>query len=121
LIRDALTAVSAQAEPKSSAATIARKVARALRDLETYVSAQSDRIIDYATTRRRVASIWTAPTEGLVQWLWHRRIAVRQWMRWSPCGAQLMLKVRTSVMNGTFASDHALAKRWARRPLRHAA
>jgi hypothetical protein len=48
-------------------------------------------------------------------------MAAQQQMRWPPCGAHLILKVRTSVMNGTFASDHALAERWARRPFRHAA
>ena len=77
MIPDALTTVSAKAELKSLAAAIARKVARALRDLETYVSGQSDLIIDYATTRRRAESIWMAPTEGLVQWLRHRRMAAR--------------------------------------------
>jgi len=43
-----------------------------------------------------------------------------QQMRWSPRGAHLMLKVRTSVMNGTLNKDYA-AERWARRPFRIAA
>jgi len=42
-------------------------------------------------------------------------------MRWSPRGAHLMLKARTSVINGTFNKDHAAAERWARRPFRNAA
>jgi len=29
-----------------------------------------------------------------------------------------MLKVRTSVVNGTLNRDYAVAERWARRPLR---
>jgi hypothetical protein len=121
LIGDTLIAVSAKAELKSSAATVARKVTRALRDLETYVFGQCELIIDYATARRRGEPISTAPTESMVQWLLHRRMAAQQQMRWSPRGAHLMLKVRMSVLNCTFASDHALAERWARRPFRHAA
>jgi hypothetical protein len=44
-----------------------------------------------------------------------------QQMRWSPRGAHLMLKVRVTVINGTFNKDHAAAERWARRPFRTAA
>jgi hypothetical protein len=32
-----------------------------------------------------------------------------------------MLKVRTAVMNGTLAADHAAAETYARRPFRRAA
>jgi hypothetical protein len=32
-----------------------------------------------------------------------------------------MLKVRTSVMNGTLNKDYAAAERWAHRPFHHAA
>jgi hypothetical protein len=32
-----------------------------------------------------------------------------------------MLKVRTSVVNGGFDHDHAVAERWARRPFRKSA
>jgi hypothetical protein len=32
-----------------------------------------------------------------------------------------MLKVRTSLANGTFDQDHAVAERWARRPFHRAA
>ena len=109
---------AAAASPLSAAA---RKVARLLRDLETYVSGQSAIIIDYATTRRREEPISTAITESTVQWLLHRRMNSQQQMRWSPRGAHLMLKVRTSVVNGTLDRDHAVAERWARRPFRRAA
>ena len=85
-----------------SARTIAaRKVARLLGDLETYVSGQANIIIDYATARRREEPISTAVTESTVQWLLHRRMNAQQQMRWSPRGAHLMLKVRTSFVNGT--------------------
>ena len=63
----------------------------------------------------------TSPTEGAVQWLLHRRLAAQHQMRWSPRGAYLMLKVRTSIVNGTFDRDHAAAERCGHRPFRKAA
>jgi hypothetical protein len=99
----------------------ARKVAYLLGGLETYVSGQSDIIIDYARARRRKEPISTAATESTVQWLLHRRMNAQQQMRWSPKGAHLMLKVRTAVVNETFDRDDAAAERWARRPFRRAA
>ena len=53
-----------------------------------------------------------------MQWLLHRRMGANQQMRWSPRGAHLMLKVRTTVANGTLADDHLAAEPWARRPFR---
>ena len=99
----------------------AQKVARLLRDLETYVSGQSEIIIDYATARRCNEPISTAITESTVQWLLHRRMSAQQQMRWSPRGAHLMLKVRTAAVNETLDRDYAVAERWARRPFRKAA
>jgi hypothetical protein len=62
-----------------------------------------------------------AVTESTVQWLLHRRMNAQQQMRWSPRGAHLMLKVRTTTMNGTLERDHVAAYRWARRTFRLAA
>jgi hypothetical protein len=92
-----------------------------LATVPTYVSGQSDIIIDYATARRCEEPISTAITESTVQWLLHRRMNAQQQMRWSPRGAHLMLKVRTSVVNGTLDRDHFVAECWARRPFRRAA
>jgi hypothetical protein len=121
LIAETVVIADATAEDMSATATAARKVARLLGDLETYVSGQSNIIIDYATARRREEPISTAITESTVQWLLHRRMNARQQMRWSPRGAHLMLKVRTSVVNGTLDRDYAVAERWGRRPFRRAA
>jgi hypothetical protein len=33
----------------------------------------------------------------------------QQQMRWTQCGAHLMLKVRCSVLNGSFERDHTVA------------
>jgi hypothetical protein len=96
LIAETVVTVDIAADNKSPIAAAARKVARLLGDLETYVSGQSDIIIDYATARRCEEPISTAITESTVQWLLHRRMNAHQQMRWFPRGAHLMLKVRTS-------------------------
>ena len=121
LIGETLIMLDATADDPAPIEAAARKVARLLCDLETYVSGQSDLIIDYATARRREEPISTAITESTVQWLLHRRMNAQQQMRWSPRGAHLMLKVRTSAVNGTLDRDHVVAERWARRPFRRAA
>jgi hypothetical protein len=121
LIAETVVTMDVAAQDKSPVAAAARKVARLLGELETYVVGQADIITDYATARRCEEPISTAITESTVQWLLHRRMNAQQQMRWSPRGAHLMLKVRTSVVNGTLDRDHAVAERWARRPFRRAA
>ena len=121
LIGDTLVTLDGIVNAQGSAAVTARKVARLLRDLETYICGQSDIIIDYATARSQDEPISTAVIESTVQWLLHRRMNAQQHMRWSPRGAHLMLKVRIATANGTFDRDHAVAERWARRPFRRAA
>ena len=88
---------------------------------EVFLNDSANIIIDYATARRGEEPISTAITESTVQWLLHRRMNAQQQMRWSPRGAHLMLKVRTSVVNGTLSRDYAVAERWARRPFRRVA
>jgi hypothetical protein len=99
----------------------AARLKRVLQDLETYVSGQSDSIINYAAARRSAKPISTATTESAVQRLVHRRMSAKQQMRWSPRGAHLMLKVRTAVMNATFERDHVAAERSTNRPYRRVA
>ena len=122
LIGDTIGPLEATATNATSpVAAPAGKVAAVLRALETYVSGQSDIIIDYATARRCEQPISTATTESTVQQPLHRRMNANQQMRWSPRGAHLMLKVRTAVRNGTFDKDHAAAEWRAKRPYRRAA
>ena len=121
LIAETVVIVDATADDKSPMAAAARKVAPLLGDLETFVSGQADIIIDYATARRREEAISTAITESTVQWLLHRRMSAQQQMRWSPRGAHLMLKVRTSAVHGTLNRDFAVAERWALCPFQRAA
>jgi hypothetical protein len=62
LIAEAVVIVDATAEDASATTIAARKVARLLGDLETYVSGQANIIIAYATARRREEPISTAVT-----------------------------------------------------------
>jgi len=88
-----------------------KKLTGVLRELDTYVFGQFNSIINYAAARRSGEPNSTAQTESAVHWLLHRRMTAKQQMRWSSRGAHFMLKVRTSVMNGTFEQDHiALAQ-----------
>ena len=122
LIGGTLGPLEATANDEASpVAASARKVADFLRALETYVSGQSEIIIDYATSRLYELPISTVPTKSTMQWLLHCRMNANQQMRWSPRGAHRMLKVRTSVMNGTFEQDCAAAEWRAKRPYRRAA
>jgi hypothetical protein len=116
-----MATLEATAESASPATSPALNVAHLLGELETYVCGQSDIIIDYATARRRKEPISTAVAESTVQWLLHRSMNAQQQMRWLPRGAQLMLKVRCAVMNGTLEYDHAVAERRPSRPFRRAA
>jgi hypothetical protein len=86
LIGDTLERLDAIASGSSCAAAPAAKLAGMLRSLETYVSGESDLIIDYAAARHSHEPISTATTESTVQWLLHRRMGANQQMRWSPRG-----------------------------------
>jgi hypothetical protein len=66
LIGDTLEPLDAMAKGGSPAAQAA-KVASVLHNLETYVSRQSDLIVDYAKARRSDEPISTATTESTVQ------------------------------------------------------
>jgi hypothetical protein len=68
LIGETLITLDGVANGEKLAAVAARKVARLLRDLETYVCGQFDITIDYATARRQDEPISTAITESTVQW-----------------------------------------------------
>jgi len=110
LIGETLLTLEATAKTESPKAATASRLVGVLRGLETYVSGQSELIIDYAMARGTDVPISTATTETKVQWLLHRRMGANQQMRWSSRGAHLMLKVRTSVVNGTFDKNTATAE-----------
>jgi hypothetical protein len=121
LIGETLLPLNAIAEMNSMIARATCEVVQALVALETDVAGLSDLIIDYAAVRRCEEPFSTSPTEGAVQWpLQSDGTPAADAM--AARGAHLMLKVRTSVVNGGgFDYDHAAAERWARRPFRKAA
>jgi hypothetical protein len=121
LMADTLAVLDAAAATSSPVATTVQRAARALRALELYVAGQAALIIDYANARYDGEPISTAVTESTVQWLVHRRMNASQQMRWSPRGAHLMLKVRSSVFNRDFDRDCAEADQCMPRLFRRAA
>jgi hypothetical protein len=97
LIGEVVGPLEAMANDKTSPMIVpAGKASHALRAPETYVVGNAGITIDYAAARRSEEPISTAITESTVQWLLHRRMTGNQQMRWSPHGAHLMLKVRTT-------------------------
>jgi hypothetical protein len=77
LIAETVTIAAPTADDIPPTVAAVRKVTRLLGDLETYVSGQSDIIIDYATPHRREEPISTVITESTVQWLLHRRMSAQ--------------------------------------------
>ena len=75
LIQRTPAAVKTKAEGKGAATRSAVKLAKALISLETYVSGLAKLIIDYTSARLVDEPFSTSPTEGVVQWLVHRRMA----------------------------------------------
>ena len=75
------------------------------------MSGLADLIIDYASARLDDEPFSTSPTEGVVQWLLHRR-----WERASKCAGRhvvhhLMLQVRTATVNATLEAGHGSISR----------
>ena len=80
----------------------ARKLRRALRAVDRYLRSQSAWLVNYAERWRAGLRVGTSLTEGTANFLVNRRIAKSQQMRWSRCGADLLLQVRCAVYNGAF-------------------
>ena len=76
-----------------------------MRALDSYLTGQSDWLVNYAERHRAGLRVGTALTEGAANFLVNRRMNKSQQMRWSRCGADLLLQVRCAVYNGTLGSD----------------
>ncbi len=81
-----------------------RKLWTALHALDGYLTGQSAWLINYAARHRAGLRVGTAITEGTADFLVNRRMNKSQQMRWSRCGADLLLQVRCAVYNGTLGS-----------------
>jgi hypothetical protein len=91
------------AERKSVAPS--RKLWTALHALDDYLSGQSAWLVNYAERHRAGLRVGTALTEGTANFLVNRRMNKSQQMRWSRRGADLLLRVRCAVYNGTVGAD----------------
>ena len=78
-----------------------RKLWTALHALDSYLTGQSDWLVNYAERHRAGLRVGTAITEGTANFLVNRRMNKHQQMRWSQRGADLLLQVRCAVYNGT--------------------
>src|ERR1700689_4163110 len=81
-----------------------RKLWTALHALDGYLTGQSDWMVNYTERHRAGLRVGTSITEGTANFLVNRRMNKAQQMRWSRRGADLLLKVRCAVYNGTIRS-----------------
>jgi hypothetical protein len=81
-----------------------RKLWRALREVDKYLSGQSAWLVNYAQRYRAGLRVGTSIAEGAANFLVNRRMNKSQQMRWSRRGADLLLQVRCAVYNGALGS-----------------
>ena len=72
--------------------------------LDGYLTGQSAWLVNDAERHRAGLRVGTAITEGAANFLVNRRMNKLQQMRWSRRGADLLLRVRCAVYNGTLGS-----------------
>ena len=94
-----------QGEPDQRRSTApSRRLWTALQALDGYLTGQSAWLVNYAERHRAGLRVGTAITQGTANFLVNRRMNKSQQMRWSRCGADLLLQVRCAVYNGTLGS-----------------
>ena len=79
-----------------------RKLLKAVRAFETYVTDNRTFIPNYGQRYRRGEIISTAFVESAVNQVVSRRFVKKQQMRLTEAGAHLLLQVRTQVLNDTW-------------------
>jgi hypothetical protein len=81
-----------------------RRLRKALRGIDRYLSSQSAWLINYAERHRAGLRVGTALIEATANFLVNRRMNKAQQMRWSRRGADLLLQVRCAALNGKLGS-----------------
>ena len=76
-----------------------RRLWKALREIDRYLSNQSARLVNYAERHRAGLRVGTSLTEATANFLVNHRMNKSQQMRWSRHGADLLLQVRCAVLN----------------------
>src|SRR5207247_6140112 len=77
-----------------------RSLLKALRDFRVYITTNAQLIPNYGERWRYGEAIATGFVESTVNQVVSKRFVKKQQMRWSPCGAHLLLQTRTRVLNG---------------------
>jgi hypothetical protein len=81
-----------------------RKLLKAVRAFETYVTHNRAFIPNYGERYRQGKIIATAFVESAVNQVVSKRFVKKQQMRWTPAGAHLLLQIRVQVLNGDWRS-----------------
>ena len=81
---------------------LSRRLWTALREIYRYLTSQSAWLVNYAERYRAGLPVGTSLTEGTANFLVNRRMNKSQQMRSSRRGADLLLQVRCTVLNGKF-------------------
>ena len=95
--------IDAQASPE------ARKLARTLHEFEQYIRTNQSSIPNYGDRYRNGEPISSALAESSVNQIISKRFVKKQQMRWTKCGAHLLLQIRTRVLDDTLP---ATFQRW---------
>ena len=88
-----------------------RKLLKAVRVLEAYVTHNRPFIPNYRERYREGKIISTAFVESAVNQVVSKRFVKKQQMRWTATGAHLLLQIRIEVLNGDWRSTLPKLKR----------
>ncbi len=81
-----------------------RKLLKAVREFGIYITANRTFIPNYGDRYRHGETISTAFVELAINQVVSKRMVKKQQMRWTDCGAHLLLQVRTRVLNEDWRS-----------------
>jgi hypothetical protein len=76
-----------------------KKLEKAVREFRGYIEANQTHIPNYGDRYRHKERISTAFVESTVNYVVSKRFVKKQQMRWTQCGAHLLLQTRAQVLN----------------------
>jgi ribosomal protein S14 len=93
-----------------------RKLLKAVRAFEAYVTDNRALIPNYGERYRKGETISTAFVESAVNQVVSKRFVKKQQMRWTPAGAHLLLQIRVEVLNGDWRATLSRCSAGLREP-----
>ena len=81
-----------------------RKLLKAVRAFETYITRNRTLIPNYGERYRQGKTIATSFVESAANQVVSKRFVKKQQMRWTPAGAHLLLQIRIEALNGDWRS-----------------